>query len=76
VLIYISRGIKAFIFIDLSAGGGVSGLVLANRLTDDPNGNSPRILHHEAAIDLSKSQFWCSKLAACKSSSADRHLVY
>lgn len=38
--LHISRISRLYIFIDSSAGGGVSGLVLANRLTEDPNGNS------------------------------------
>jgi predicted O-methyltransferase YrrM len=38
VLIYMSRRFKTSRFPDLGVGGGVSGLVLANRLTEDPNG--------------------------------------
>jgi hypothetical protein len=38
LLIYMSRGFPNVQFPDLSVGGGVSGLVLANRLTEDLNG--------------------------------------
>lgn len=32
-------------------GGGVSGLVLANRLTEDPNGNRTRILPQSQSLN-------------------------
>jgi hypothetical protein len=48
-------------------GGGVSGLVVANRLSEDSNGSSSSssFTNTQPLTDINQGRFWCLKLENC-----------